>query len=76
MEGLSGEHADRRLAFVVVPWNIRLRIGRILAEFREGSASADEAIERLLDELTGGDATTPDTPPETLPRPAVSHWLT
>jgi hypothetical protein len=51
---------------MVVEFNIRLRIGRILQEFREGSASADEAIERLLDELSGGgDATTPDTPPET-----------
>jgi len=41
-------------------FNIRLRISRILLEFREGSASADEAIERLLYELVeGGDATTP-----------------
>jgi hypothetical protein len=51
---------------VVVPWNIRLRISRILAEFREGSLEAEAAIEKLIDELGGGEATTPDTaPPET-----------
>ena len=49
----------------MVPWNIRLRINRILQEFREGSRTADEAIEDLLHELGGGEATTPDNPPET-----------
>jgi len=44
----------------VVPFNVRLIVHRILAEFREGSLAAEDAIERLIDALVkGGDATTP-----------------
>ena len=47
----------------MVPFNVRLIVHRILAEFREGSLAAEDAIERLLETLVkGGDAT---TPPET-----------
>ena len=49
----------------MVPFNVRLRVTAILLEFQEGSKSADEAVQHLLELLGGGDATTPDTPPET-----------